>query len=122
MSAHREKRNPSPRVRRAESASGSTRIRRVLFVAPRAVILLLAAFGLLFGMLVSYRVTALTARAVWTAILFVLLFSIVYSVRRRGILLLLLLFVAALFTWRNWEALSQGFLLLLEQALTPLSL
>ena len=114
MSARPKKRTAARRLQAGGAALAG--------LLPRAIALSLVVFGGLSILLASYQLTVLTARTVWTAAALVALAVIVFSGRRWGILLLVCLFAAGVWTWRNAETLLQGALLLTEQALTPLSL
>ena len=88
----------------------------------QAVVLLLAVLGFLFSLLSSYRLDLPVSNLVWTAIAFSLLSLAIFSVRRRGLAALLCLLAAGLWIVFHASDLLQGFILLIERAITPLSL
>ncbi len=85
-------------------------------------VLLPAMLGLLFCLISCYRLTILTARVAFATVLFVLLFTLIFSSKRKGVFALSCIILAALWTLINADRLIQGFLLLLEQALSALNL
>ena len=85
-------------------------------------ILLLAILGFLFCLTSSYHLDVPAGKLVWSALVFCALFLVVFSSRRRKLLLLVCLLATVLWTWRNAQSLSQGLLLLVDQALDPLGL
>lgn len=85
-------------------------------------VLLPAMLGLVFCLISCYSLTILTARVVFAAVLFVLLFALIFSSKRKGAFALCCIILAALWTLVNADRLIQGFLLLLEQALSALNL
>jgi cell division septation protein DedD len=88
----------------------------------QAEVLLLAIFGFLFCLITSYQLDVLTARLIWSSVFFALFFLIIFSLRRRWILLLLCFAALAYWLLRNSEELTQGMLLLADQALGTLGL
>lgn len=88
----------------------------------QAEMLLLSVLGFLFCLTTSYELDVPTAGLVWSALAFCTLFLIVYSSRRHALLMLLCFAAMVLWTWRNAQDLSQGILLLADQALDPLGL
>lgn len=83
---------------------------------------LLAVMGFLFSLTTGYQLSVLTTRVVWTVIFFIGFFSVVFSIKHRGIALAACLLIAMIWAWRNADTLTQGALLLLEQLLDPLTL
>ena len=84
--------------------------------------LALAIFGFLFCLLSSYSLSVDTPKLVLTAAIFVLLFSGIYSSKRRGVLALVVLILGFVWGWLQADALVQGLILLVQQAISPLSL
>ena len=84
--------------------------------------LALAIFGFLFCLLSSYSLTADVAKLTLSATIFVLLFSASYSSKRRGILALAVFLLGLIWGWIHVNELLQGILLLVQQAISPLSL
>ncbi len=95
---------------------------RLIGILQQSTVLLLAVFGFLFSLTTSYQLTILTGRAVWSALFFVMLFIIVYSAKRRELLLLISFLAALVWVWLNSDAFVQSILVLVEQGLSPLSL
>jgi len=85
-------------------------------------VLLLAVLGFLFCLITSYQLDLPTATLVWTAVAFSLLFVAVFSVRQSGVLALICLALAGGYGVMHASDLLQGALLLIERAITPLSL
>ena len=88
----------------------------------QAEVLLLAVLGFLFCLTSSYQLEVSASKLVWSALAFCALFLVIFSSRRRKLLLLICFLVMALWSWRNAQSLSQGLLLLFGQALDPLGL
>jgi len=88
----------------------------------QSVVLSLAVFGFLFSLVSVYSLEVTAACAVWTAAAFVLLFTVVCSFKRRGLFLLFTLLAGILWAMFHASALLQGFLLLVDQALSPINL
>ncbi|NLI55301.1 MAG: transglutaminase domain-containing protein [Clostridiales bacterium] len=116
MSARRRRPNT------AAPAQASASERWPLRLLQQAVVLLLAVLGFLFCLLSSYQLDLPVSTLVLTALAFSLLALGVFSFRRYGILALVCLLAAGAWVWVHASELQQGFLLLIEQAITPLSL
>ncbi len=84
--------------------------------------LLLTVLGFLFCLITSYELDLPTTTLVWTAIAFSLLFLAVFSVRKSGLFALVCLALAGVYGVLHAADLLQGILLLIERAITPLSL
>ncbi len=95
---------------------------RLIGILQQSTVLLLAILGFLFSLTTSYQLTILTGRSVWSALFFVILFIIVYSAKRRELLLLISFLAALVWVWLNSDMFMQGILVLVEQGLSPLSL
>lgn len=115
------KRNTKPQQVRPSLSREDVKT-RLIGVLQQATILLLALLGFLFSLTTSYQLTILTERAVWTTLLFVVLFIVVYSGKRRELLLLASFLGALFWVWLHSETFVQGLLVLVEQGLSPLSL
>ena len=108
--------------RAATRTPGGTHGARLIRALQQTAVLTLAVLGFLFALLTSYGLTVETARVVWAALAFTALFAVVFSVERRGVLLLVCVLAAAFWIWHHAAELLQGLLLLLDGALIPLSL
>ena len=117
-----------PARRQSNARSGGERARTPAFgdwlsrVLQQTATLSLAIFGFLFCLLSSYSLNLNTTRLVLTAVVLILGFAVLYSSRRWGILLLVAVLAAVLWGFLNADPLVQGLLLLVDQALRPLSL
>lgn len=111
-----KKRSSAAAVRTAEGGAVLLRLLQQLIV------LLLAVLGFLFCLLSSYSFDLPRATLVWTAVAFSLLFLGVFSLRRGGLIALVILLGAGAFVLVQANDLLQGILLLIERAIVPLSL
>ncbi len=119
MRAHMGK---HPARQSGAAQTGLTAENPLVRLPPRILILLLALLGFVFSLISCYRLTVSTGRVVGATIAFAALFTAVFSAKRRGLPLLILLLAASLFAWRNAETLLQGLLVLIDSALSPLNL
>ena len=85
-------------------------------------VLLLAVLGFLFCLISTYDIDLSTATLVWSAVAFSMLFLAVFSVKRSGLLALIVLLFAVIYGVLNANDLLQGALRLVEHAISPLSL
>ncbi|MDD4312640.1 MAG: transglutaminase-like domain-containing protein, partial [Eubacteriales bacterium] len=111
-----------PRRARAVPARENTIAQVSLRLLQQLAVLLLAVLGFLFCLTTSYELDLPTATLAWTAIAFSLLFVAVFSVRKSGLFALICLALAVLYGILHASDLLQGALLLVERAITPLSL
>jgi transglutaminase-like putative cysteine protease len=95
---------------------------RLIAILQQLLVLSLAIFGFLFSLTTSYQLTILNGRTVLIAFLFVILFVIVYSSKRREVFLLISFLAALFWVWVNSDTFLQSMLVLVEQGLAPLSL
>ena len=86
------------------------------------VVLLLAVLGFLFCLLSSYTLDLPTAKLVWTAVAFSLLFLAVFSLPKSGVFILITLALAGVYGFLHAGDLLQGLLLLIQRVITQLSL
>ncbi|MEN6593797.1 MAG: transglutaminase-like domain-containing protein [Clostridiaceae bacterium] len=101
---------------------GISAAQRLIEILQQTTVLVLAVLGFLFCLITSYQLTVFNLRAVWTAIFYAALFSAVFSSKRRGILVAVLLAAAGFVIWRFSDSLLQGLLLLLDHSLTLVEL
>lgn len=118
----KNKKRPNAAAPLNTPASEGAAAQWLLRLLQQAIVLLLAVLGFLFCLLTSYQLDLPVVKLVWSAIAFALLSLAVFSVRRRGLLALICLVCAGLWIALHASDLLQGFLLLIEQAITPLSL
>ena len=86
------------------------------------IVLLLAVLGFLFCLISSYTLDLPTAKLVWTAVAFSLLFLAVFSLPKSGVFVLITLALAGVYGVLHAGDLLQGILLLIQRVITPLSL
>ncbi len=118
MSAKQQKSRSARAIPTPENSVAQLSLRLLQQLA----VLLLAVLGFLFCLITSYEFDLPTATLVWTAIAFCLLFLAVFSVRRSGLFALVCLALAGVYGILHAADLLQGALLLIERAITPLSL
>ncbi|MEA4915201.1 MAG: transglutaminase-like domain-containing protein [Christensenella sp.] len=118
MSAKQQKSRSARAIPTPENSVAQLSLRLLQQLA----VLLLAVLGFLFCLITSYELDLPTATLVWTAIAFCLLFLAVFSVRRSGLFALVCLALAGVYGILHAADLLQGALLLIERAITPLSL
>ena len=94
----------------------------LLRLLQQSIVLLLAVLGFLFSLLTSYQLDLPLSTLAWTAVAFSLLALAVFSIRRHGLLAIILLIAGVFWIWYKADDLLQGSLLLLEHAVAPLSL
>lgn len=86
------------------------------------VVVLLAVMGFLFCLLSSYTFDLPTAKLVWTAVAFSLLFLAVFTLPKSGLFALVCFLGGAVYIALNASDLLQGVLLLIERVTTQLEL
>lgn len=116
-----KRKRSAPRARNEHPGAETATIRLSQALQQMAT-LALAVYGFLFCLISSYQLNVTLSRLVLTATILILLFTSIYSNKRRGVLLLIFFLLADFWGWRNADALLQGLLLLLEQALSALAL
>ncbi len=112
------KREKSPlRPYSARVFGGVSAVQRLLEILQQTTVLMLAVLGFLFCLISSYQLDIYVVRAVWTAVFFIALFSISFSTKRGG-WILLVFFVPAIYLFlKNTDTLMQGILLLVDHAI-----
>ena len=118
MSAKKQKSRRTRPISAPENSVAQLSLRLLQQLA----VLLLAVLGFLFCLITSYELDLPTTTLVWTAIAFSLLFLAVFSVRKSGLFALVCLALAGVYGVLHAADLLQGILLLIERAITPLSL
>ena len=94
----------------------------LLQLMQQLVVLLLAVIGFLFCLISSYTLDLRIATLAWSAVAFSLLFLAVFSLPRSYLFILVTLALAGVYAFLNVGNLTQGLLLLVQRAITPLSL
>lgn len=95
---------------------GVSAVQRLLEILQQTTVLMLAVLGFLFCLISSYQLDIYVVRAVWTAVFFIALFSISFSTKRGGWILLVFFIPAVFLLWKNADTLIQGILLLVDHA------
>ena len=95
---------------------GVSAVQRLLEILQQTTVLMLAVLGFLFCLTSSYQLDIYVVRAVWTAVFFIALFSISFSTKHGGWILLIFFIPAVYLFWKNAETLTQGILLLVDHA------
>ncbi len=111
-----------PRSASALATPENSTAQIVLRLFQQLMVLLLAVLGFLFCLISTYDIDLPTVTLVWTAVAFSLLFLAVFSVKRSGLLALIVLLFAVAYGVFNATDLFQGVLRLVEHAISPLSL
>ena len=111
-----------PRSASALATPENSTAQIVLRLFQQLMVLLLAVLGFLFCLISTYDINLPTVTLVWSAVAFSLLFLAVFSVKRSGLLALIVLVFAVAYGVLNATDLFQGVLRLVEHAISPLSL
>ena len=111
-----------PRSASALATPENSTAQIVLRLFQQLMVLLLAVLGFLFCLISTYDIDLPTVTLVWSAVAFSLLFLAVFSVKRSGLLALIVLLFAVAYGVLNATDLFQGVLRLVEHAISPLSL
>lgn len=94
----------------------------IMRLSQQLVVLLLAVAGFLLCLLSSYHLDLPSGTLIWTAVAFSLLFLALFSLPKSGLFVLVCLIGAGAYGFVHAGDLLQGFLLLIERVITPLSL
>ena len=111
-----------PRSKSSLAAPENPTLQFALRLIQQLMVLLLAVLGFLFCLISTYEIDLSTTTLVWSAVAFSLLFLAVFSVKRSGLLALIVLLFALAYGVLNGSDLVQGVLRLVEHAISPLSL
>lgn len=109
-------------ARSAQSPAQDGLVSLLMRLGQQLVVQLLAVVGFLLCLISSYQLDLPTAKLVWTAVAFSLLFLALFSLPKSGVFVLACVIAAGAYAFANAGDLLQGLLLLIERVITPLSL